>query len=171
MTFSAFVYLYDVCLHCICLVVWFDVGWWLLIQRVSCGVQMAAADAPGPGAYSIPTAFSGKAKGSSTSESASPLKQGSVSWQRVHNPPSIPTREQSYGYERGDDGKFVPQHKPVAGHTGRGAGALLESCLTSNCCSDRLRWLVLPQTPLAQASTRQRTTTKALDQSCVISVA
>ncbi len=43
-----------------------------------------------------------------------------IKWVRVPTAPSIPGREQSYGYEEGDQGELVMQRPVELGHSGRG---------------------------------------------------
>lgn len=49
-----------------------------------------------------------------------PCCQRGVTWVRVATAPSIPTWEQSFGYEEGEHGELVMQRPPRVGHTGRG---------------------------------------------------
>jgi hypothetical protein len=87
---------------------------WLAFQK--------SEQLPGPGAYAIKSAFEVKAGTPSHSSGGRPDALAPVSWQREPNPPSIPTRSQSFGYEQGGGGKLIPQAPPQAGHTGTGKG-------------------------------------------------
>ena len=77
-----------------------------------------ANDTPGPGTYlghgefgSRDQGMSGNFKGDSSDR---------IKWVRVPTAPSIPGREQSYGYEEGDQGELVMQRPVELGHSGRG---------------------------------------------------
>lgn len=79
--------------------------------------QQPKNDTPGPGSYLGHEEFgindgglSGNFKGDSDR----------IKWVRVPTAPSIPGREQSYGYEEGDQGELVMQRPVDLGHSGRG---------------------------------------------------
>ncbi|MEW5320401.1 MAG: hypothetical protein WDW38_011476 [Sanguina aurantia] len=62
---------------------------------------------PGPGSYEQ---GNGWVKRNSHYEPPVPRTRGN--WDRVANPPSIPARQQSYGYEEGAEGRLVMQGSP-----------------------------------------------------------
>lgn len=74
-------------------------------------------DTPGPGTYLGHGEFGTKEKGTSGNFKADADK---IKWVRVPTAPSIPGREQSYGYEEGDQGELVMQRPVELGHSGRG---------------------------------------------------
>lgn len=47
-----------------------------------------------------------------------------ITWVRVPTAPSIPVRNQSYGYEEGEHGELIPEPPPVAGYTGHGGDTI-----------------------------------------------
>ncbi|KAG5186656.1 hypothetical protein JKP88DRAFT_179587 [Tribonema minus] len=84
-----------------------------------------AAAVPGPGSYLTPggigTGKGGKAgahKRSSRGGGGPPGKD--VTWNRIPSAPSIPVKEQAYGYEEGQHGVLIMQHAAHPGHTGCG---------------------------------------------------
>ena len=87
-------------------------------------------DVPGPGAYETPTSLSSKPKGrgggggSAAGVGGMPPagSEPAVSWVRVPTAPSIPSREQSFGYEESNKGQLVRQAPDQPGHSGKGAG-------------------------------------------------
>lgn len=92
--------------------------------------MQAASIAPGPGAYAIPSTFSSSKK--AAAQRAAAAAPAAVSWERKGNPPSIPSRFQSFGYEQGEAGDLIPQAAPESGHTGKGHGT---HCLREQCRS------------------------------------
>lgn len=79
--------------------------------------QQPKNDTPGPGSYLGHEEFgvkdrslTGNFKGDSDR----------IKWVRVPTAPSIPGREQSYGYEEGEQGELVMQRPADLGHSGRG---------------------------------------------------
>ncbi|CAM9928278.1 unnamed protein product, partial [Choristocarpus tenellus] len=71
-------------------------------------------ETPGPGAYLGHEEF-GLKGGPGKGEEAQKIK-----WVRVPTAPSIPGREQSYGYEEGHHGELIMQRPVEVGHTGHG---------------------------------------------------
>lgn len=74
-------------------------------------------DTPGPGTYLGHEEFGNKGQGMSGNFKADCDR---IKWVRVPTAPSIPGRQQSYGYEEGDQGELVMQRPADLGHTGRG---------------------------------------------------
>ncbi|CAM9769976.1 unnamed protein product [Ectocarpus sp. 12 AP-2014] len=84
--------------------------------RPSNGGQ-GANDTPGPGTYLGHGEFGTRDQGMSGNFRGESDK---IKWVRVPTAPSIPGREQSYGYEEGDQGELVMQRPVELGHSGRG---------------------------------------------------
>ncbi|CAM9813864.1 unnamed protein product [Ectocarpus sp. 4 AP-2014] len=84
--------------------------------RPSNGGQ-GANDTPGPGTYLGHGEFGTREQGMSGNFKGNSDK---IKWVRVPTAPSIPGREQSYGYEEGDQGELVMQRPVELGHSGRG---------------------------------------------------
>mgnify|MGYP003684475085 CR=1 FL=1 len=85
-----------------------------------------AAESPGPGQYKLPSSFESKAV--RRSSEPSPAASRAVLWKPKANPPSIPTANQSFGYEETEHGELVMQRAPNAassagGHKALGPGA------------------------------------------------
>lgn len=76
-----------------------------------------ANDTPGPGTYLGHGEFGSRDQGMSGNFKGDSDK---IKWVRVPTAPSIPGREQSYGYEEGDQGELVMQRPVELGHSGRG---------------------------------------------------
>lgn len=74
-------------------------------------------DTPGPGTYLSHEEFGSKEQGVGGMGKA---ESDRIKWVRVPTAPSIPGREQSYGYEEGDQGELVMQRPVDLGHSGRG---------------------------------------------------
>lgn len=72
---------------------------------------------PGPGTYLGHGEFGSRDQGMSGNFKGDSDK---IKWVRVPTAPSIPGREQSYGYEEGDQGELVMQRPVELGHSGRG---------------------------------------------------
>lgn len=72
---------------------------------------------PGPGTYLGHEEFGNKDKGLGGNFKA---ESDRIKWVRVPTAPSIPGREQSYGYEEGEQGELVMQGPLDLGHSGRG---------------------------------------------------
>lgn len=57
-------------------------------------------------------------RGTALDNNKAPVEKGKVKWERVHVPPSIPTTEQSYGYEENGRGELVRQAAPTKVYKG-----------------------------------------------------
>lgn len=79
--------------------------------------QALCGESPGPGQYLGHEEFGSKEEGTSGSFKADSDR---IKWVRVPTAPSIPGREQSYGYEEGHQGELVMQRPEQLGHSGRG---------------------------------------------------
>lgn len=77
----------------------------------------AKNNTPGPGTYLGHEEFGNKDKGLGGNFKA---ESDRIKWVRVPTAPSIPGREQSYGYEEGEQGELVMQGPLDLGHSGRG---------------------------------------------------
>ena len=77
-----------------------------------------ANDTPGPGTYLGHSEFGNRDHGMSGNFKGD--SNDKIKWVRVPTAPSIPGREQSYGYEEGDQGELVMQRPVELGHSGRG---------------------------------------------------
>ena len=82
----------------------------------------AAHKTPGPGAYAPPDYW---AKMTVDRVALRQMEKdlannAPVQWMRVPTAPSIPGREQSYGYEEGQNGELVQQEPVDKGYTGKG---------------------------------------------------
>ena len=77
-----------------------------------------ANETPGPGAYLVYKDF--RRKDQASTGNASRGETDRIKWVRVPTAPSIPRREQSYGYEEGIEGELVMQQPADLGHSGRG---------------------------------------------------
>lgn len=75
------------------------------------------SDTPGPGTYLGHGEFGNRDHGMSGNFKGDSDR---IKWVRVPTAPSIPGREQSYGYEEGDQGELVMQRPTELGHSGRG---------------------------------------------------
>ncbi|CAM9337616.1 unnamed protein product [Discosporangium mesarthrocarpum] len=69
---------------------------------------------PGPGSYLGQESLGSKEKVGKGEDGQK------IKWVRVPTAPSIPGREQSYGYEEGDHGELIMQRPVQTGHTGKG---------------------------------------------------
>lgn len=76
-------------------------------------------DTPGPGTYLSHEEFGSKDHGVG-GMGMGKAESDKIKWVRVPTAPSIPGREQSYGYEEGDQGELVMQRPVDLGHSGRG---------------------------------------------------
>lgn len=76
-----------------------------------------AQNTPGPGAYLGHGEFGRK---SQETEGNIRGETEKIKWLRVPTAPSIPGKEQSYGYEEGKEGELVMQRPVDLGHSGRG---------------------------------------------------
>lgn len=74
-------------------------------------------DTPGPGAYLGHGEFGRKDQATAGNLRGEADK---IKWLRVPTAPSIPGKEQSYGYEEGEEGELVMQRPVDFGHSGRG---------------------------------------------------
>lgn len=74
-------------------------------------------ETPGPGTYLGHEEFGNRDRGMSGNFKG---ESDRIKWVRVPTAPSIPGREQSYGYEEGDQGELVMQRPVDLGHSGRG---------------------------------------------------
>lgn len=72
---------------------------------------------PGPGTYLGHEQFASRERGTNRASKGDGDK---IKWVRVPTAPSIPGREQSYGYEEGDQGELVMQRPVDKGHSGKG---------------------------------------------------
>ena len=76
----------------------------------------ADSSLPGPGQYTLPSQWGGgSSKGGGAS--AKEARRG-VAYLRVPSAPSVPSREQSYGYEETHTGELVLQKPPAGGYSG-----------------------------------------------------
>ncbi|CAM9479859.1 unnamed protein product, partial [Laminaria digitata] len=80
-------------------------------------VGQGVNETPGPGTYLSHEEFGNKEQGVGGMGKA---ESDRIKWVRVPTAPSIPGREQSYGYEEGDQGELVMQRPVDLGHSGRG---------------------------------------------------
>jgi hypothetical protein len=79
-------------------------------------------DAPGPGSYNPPSKW-GKNSSHRPPNAGGGNESGGggqVSWVRVATVPSVPTRDQSYGYEESDRGELIQQKPPEGQYSGKG---------------------------------------------------
>lgn len=76
-------------------------------------------DTPGPGTYLGHEEFGNKDLGLGRNFKSDNSSER-IKWVRVPTAPSIPGRQQSYGYEEGDQGELVMQRPADLGHSGRG---------------------------------------------------
>lgn len=124
----------------------------------------AGPDVPGPGAYSTPTALgaaaakrraaagvgAGPAVGAFGGGRGGPGSPGAghepnVTWLRVPTAPSIPARDQSYGYEEGKKGQLVRATPVVTGHSGKGVDTVGPGSYDVTTATSAVR----PQAPIA----------------------
>lgn len=83
------------------------------------GASLQQTLTPGPGTYAEGNAW---LKGQRGDGAAQPARR--VTFQRLPTAPSVPARNQSYGYEEGDGGDLIMQRPPVSGHAGTGSNAV-----------------------------------------------
>ena len=76
----------------------------------------SAMSAPGPGSYT-----SGNAWIKNTHRYKLEAQARRVTFQRTPTAPSVPVRNQSYGYEESGSGELILQQAPTQGHSGVGA--------------------------------------------------
>lgn len=80
-------------------------------------VQQPISETPGPGAYGGHEEFRDKGRSMSGNPKGNTDR---IKWVRVPTAPSIPGREQSYGYEEGNQGELIMQRPADLGHSGKG---------------------------------------------------
>lgn len=82
--------------------------------------QIESQNLPGPGAYTGDIVGEPKRPTGRPSSGKNMHAAHGINWVKVATAPSIPTVQQSYGYEEGPNGTLVLQSTPYRGHTGVG---------------------------------------------------
>ena len=81
------------------------------------GLAASPSTTPGPGSYPPPDYWQSVDRVALRQMELERAENAPVRWMRVPTAPSIPGREQSYGYEEGANGELVQQKPVERGHT------------------------------------------------------